>query len=179
MQKTDNREDGTQKDRPPVQGSNRSNGGRFEQELSHILSENGFWCHVMQQNKAGQPADLIAVKGHYHTLIDCKVISDDKGFPFERMEENQKLAMRMFHRKTGEQGYFAMKLPDGSIWLAAMEKLEVLSNSGRKRMKESEIRLCTWSLEAWLKAAEKRSGQDKVYYCPECGTKMTGGDVTE
>ena len=48
---------------------NRSRGGRFEQEMAEKLAENGFWCHVMQQNKAGQPADLIAVKGRYHTLI--------------------------------------------------------------------------------------------------------------
>ena len=80
---------------------NRTIGGKFEQDLSHILAENGFWVHVMQQNKAGQPADLIAVKGRYHTLIDCKVISDENGFPFERVEENQKYAMYWWMRRLG------------------------------------------------------------------------------
>ena len=78
---------------------NRSNGGRFEQEMSALLADHGFWVHVLQQNKAGQPADIIAIRGRFHTLIDCKVISDDKGFSFDRVEENQKYAMRMFHRK--------------------------------------------------------------------------------
>ena len=61
---------------------NRSSGTRFEQDFANLLAEHGFWAHVMQQNKAGQPADIIAVKGKFHTLIDCKEISDtDKGFP--------------------------------------------------------------------------------------------------
>ena len=51
---------------------NRTTGNRFEQELSDILAEHGFWVHVMQQNKAGQPADIVAMRGRFHTLIDCK-----------------------------------------------------------------------------------------------------------
>ena len=77
---------------------NRTNGGRFEQELAEILFKHGFWAHVMQQNKAGQPADLIAVRGKFHTLIDGKVISDNNGFPFSRIEENQRSAMKMFQK---------------------------------------------------------------------------------
>ena len=38
---------------------NRSVGGRFEQELARKLADAGFWVHVLQQNKAGQPADII------------------------------------------------------------------------------------------------------------------------
>ena len=134
---------------------NRSNGGRFEQDLATVLSGSGFWVHVMQQNKAGQPADLIALKGKFHTLIDCKVISDDNGFPFERIEENQKLAMRMFQRKANELCYFALRLPDTSVWLVTLERLETLKNRGKKRLTEEEIRSQTWSLESWLKATDE------------------------
>ena len=133
---------------------NRTNGGRFEQELSHILAEHGFWVHVMQQTKAGQPADIIAAKGKFHTLIDCKVISDDKGFPFERIEENQKLAMRKFQKCTGELCYFALKLPDGQIFLVSLERLETLKCRGNKRITDDEIRNQTWSLEKWLETSE-------------------------
>ena len=133
---------------------NRSSGSRFEQELSHVLAENKFWVHVMQQNKAGQPADLIAVRGKFHTLIDCKVISDDKGFPFERVEENQKFAMRMFQRKCNELCYFALKLPDGDIRMVSLERIETLKNRGRKRMTDNDIRTETWSIEKWLEASE-------------------------
>ena len=138
---------------------NRTNGGRFEQELSHTLAEHGFWVHVMQQNKAGQPADLIAVNGNYHTLIDCKVISDNKGFPFDRVEENQKLAMRMFQRKCGELCYFALKLPDESIWFISLERIETLKARGRKRLTDNDIRNYTWSLEKWLERHEQKEDE--------------------
>ena len=133
---------------------NRTQGNRFEQEFANILSEHGFWVHVMQQNKAGQPADIIAVKGKYHTLIDCKVISDDKGFPFERIEENQKYAMRMFHRKCCESCYFALRIPDGSIWMISPEKMDTMKNRGRKRLSDRDIHNEAWPLDRWLDASD-------------------------
>ena len=136
---------------------NRTVGGKFEQELAKALAEHGFWVHVMQQNKSGQPADIVAVKGKFHTLIDCKVISDTKGFPLERVEENQKLAMRMFQRRGGELCYFALKLPDESVWLVSLERLETLKNRGRKRLTDNDIRTGTWSLESWLDASHEWS----------------------
>ena len=132
---------------------NRTTGGRFEQELSHILAENGFWVHVMQQNKAGQPADLIAVKGRFHTLIDCKVC-DGGIFPFERIEENQRSAMKMFLRKTGELCYFALKLPDGEIRMVNLSRLETIQNRGKQRLSAEDIKKETWSLETWLQSSK-------------------------
>lgn len=133
---------------------NRTVGGKFEQELSHALAERGFWVHVLQQNKAGQPADIIAVKGKYHTLIDCKVISDDDGFPFSRIEDNQKFSMRMFQRKCGELCYFALRLPDGSVWMVSLERMETFKNRGMKRLTDKMIRSQTWSLEKWLESSD-------------------------
>lgn len=129
--------------------SNRASGGRFEQELSHILAENGFWVHVMQQNKAGQPADIIALRGRFHTLIDCKVC-DNGFFAFERIEENQKSAMKMFFRKAGELCYFALKLPDGTIRMVSLERCETLRGRGYKRITAERMSQETWSLEKWL-----------------------------
>ena len=108
----------------------------------------------MQQNKAGQPADIVAVKQKFHTLIDCKVISDDKGFPFERIEDNQRMAMKTFQRKCGELCYFALKLPDNTVWMVALERLETLRGRGKKRMTDEEIRNQTWSLEKWLESSD-------------------------
>lgn len=134
---------------------NRTNGGKFEQELSNLLAEHGFWSHVLQQNKSGQPADIIAVIGHYHTLIDCKIISDGKGFSFDRIEENQKLAMTMFHRKCSEPCYFALKLPDNTIWMISMERLETQRNRGKLRLQDAEIRAQAWPLDKWIESAVK------------------------
>lgn len=134
---------------------NRSTGGRFEQELSRKLADAGFWVHVFQQNKSGQPADIVALIGHYHTLIDCKLISDDKGFPFERIEENQKLAMGMFHKRCYEPCYFALKLPDETVWMISMERLETQRNRGKRRLTDMEIRKQAWPLDKWIDNAVK------------------------
>lgn len=140
-----------------VKTDNRTVGGRFEQDLAVMLAEHGFWVHILQQTKAGQPADLIAVKGRFHTLIDCKVISDSRGFPMDRIEENQRLAMGVFRRKCGEMCYFAMKLPDGEIRMAACGRLETLAARGRKRLTEEEIREQMWPLDEWLIASDNWS----------------------
>ena len=132
---------------------NRTAGGRFEQELSHILAEHGFWVHVLQQNKAGQPADIIAVKGKFHTLIDCKVC-DGNVFPFDRVEENQRMAMKMFCRKAGELCYFALKLPDGQIRIIPLARIETLENRGKKRLLPENLEKETWLLENWLESSD-------------------------
>lgn len=134
---------------------NRSNGGRFEQELAEILSENGFWAHVMQQNKSGQPADVIAVKGKYHTLIDCKVISEDPPvFKLARVEENQQLAMDRFLTRGKELCWFAMRMPDGNIWMVGQNKIEYFLRVKKAYMTYEEIRQYGWDLEKWLKATD-------------------------
>lgn len=132
---------------------NRTVGGRFEQELSHTLAEAGFWVHVFQQNNAGQPADIIAVRGRFHTLIDCKVC-DGGVFPFERIEENQRLAMKTFFNKAGELSYFALKLPDGKIRMVSLERCETLKVRGYKRITAEKMQTETWSLENWLESSK-------------------------
>ena len=134
-----------------MQNNNKISGNRFENDLAEILAKHGFWAHVMQQSKAGQPSDIIAVKGCFHTLIDAKEISDEKkGFPFSRVEENQRLSMAMFTKRCGELCYFALKLPDGQIRMIAYTRILMLEGKGYKsitmRMMDEE----TWSLEHWL-----------------------------
>ena len=137
-----------------TKSDNRTTGGRFEQELSHILAEHGFWVYVMQQNKAGQPADIIAVKGVYHTLIDCKVC--DKGFfSFDRIEENQKMAMRMFQRKCENLCYFALKMADGSMWMISLERIETLKGRGKKRLTMDDLNGGqAWRMDNWLNSSD-------------------------
>lgn len=102
---------------------NRSVGGRFEQEFAEFLDQHGFWCHVMQQNKSGQPADIIAVKGDYHCLIDCKEVSTNKGFVLSRVEENQRLAMQKFLSRGNHGGWFAVKYPEAGVRMISMDNI--------------------------------------------------------
>ena len=127
-----------------------------QEELAEILAAHGFWVHVMQQNKAGQPADIIAVKGKFHTLIDCKVCEDGT-FPFSRVEENQKTAMRMFQRQCGELCYFALKVRIGEedeIRLVSLERINTLLVRGEKQLSKRTIENETWSLEKWMEASD-------------------------
>ena len=140
--------------RAKLKTDNRSNGNRFERWMEQILWYNGFWPHVLQQNKSGQPADIIAVKGRYHTLIDCKVISNDRGFPFTRVEENQRLAMQRFEACCGESGWFALQLPDESLWMVSYARLHKLMLAGIEKLSEEEIRKTTWPLNRWLMATD-------------------------
>lgn len=133
---------------------NRTVGGKFENELSEVLAKRGFWAHVCQQSKAGQPADIIAVKGRIHTLIDAKVISDHDGFPFSRAEENQRLAMDRFIRRAKEMCYFALKLPDKSVWFLPYSFIKEMEYRGKKGISEANIRKELMSLESWLEATE-------------------------
>ena len=91
--------------------NNKAIGDSFEQELCEKLSEHGFWSHCMAMNKAGQPADIIAVKNKKAYLIDAKVCSNNV-FPLSRVEDNQDLAMDLWNEKGNGQGWFALKLKD-------------------------------------------------------------------
>lgn len=94
--------------------SNKSEGTKFEQEIADKLYENGWWVHLIQQNKAGQPADIIAVKGDATVLIDCKDCKTKK-FDLSRVEENQLNAMKMFVSRSFGQALFVIKL-NGEIY---------------------------------------------------------------
>lgn len=119
--------------------SNKSSGNRFEQEFAEFLDRHGFWCHVMQQNKSGQPADIIAVKGDYHCLIDCKEVSTDKGFVLSRAEENQRLAMRKFADRGKHIGWFAVKYPNGQIRMISIISVLMAESFGLKSISEKMV----------------------------------------
>ena len=96
--------------------TNKKLGNDFEQEVCEILSKHGFWTHNMAMNKSGQPADIIAVKNKTAYLIDAKVCSS-RGFALSRMEENQDLAMELWKECGNGQGWFALKVPTGEIYM--------------------------------------------------------------
>lgn len=96
--------------------SNKKLGNDFEQELCEKLSGYGFWVHPLAMNKAGQPADIIAVKNKTAYLVDAKVCSS-RGFALSRMEENQELAMGLWEECGNGQGWFALKVLTDEIYM--------------------------------------------------------------
>ena len=128
--------------------TNKTLGNNFEQELCEILSLYGFWTHNLAMNKAGQPADIIASRNKVSYLIDAKVCSN-KGFALSRMEENQDCAMTLWNECGNGQGWFAIKLPSGEIYM-----LPHILVRGYKRVKSSlsaeDIHALGTPFEKWV-----------------------------
>ena len=129
--------------------SNKKLGNQFEAELCEILSMYGFWCHNLAQNAAGQPADVIAARDGRAYLIDCKVCSTDKGFDMRRMEENQEMAMNLWNECNNGQGWFAMKLPTGDIFMVPHFVIKACQNS-QSYMSPGEIYAAGKPIEKWV-----------------------------
>ena len=129
--------------------SNKKLGNQFEAELCEILSMYGFWVHPLSQNAAGQPADVIAVRNGKAYLIDCKVCSTDKGFDLRRVEENQELAMDLWRECDNGEGWFAMKLPTGEIYMWCNTVIKVW-RSYQSYLSPTEIAEMGVPIEKWV-----------------------------
>lgn len=128
---------------------NKKIGNDFESDFCDLLAANGFWAHNFAQNRSGQPADVIAAKNRITYLIDCKVCSDGS-FRLSRMEENQRRAMNLWTETGNGSGWFALKMPDESIYMMFMDLLLRLEAAGRSEVTEEEIRRIGVRLEEWL-----------------------------
>ena len=117
---------------------NKTLGNRFEAELCELLKENGFWAHNLAQNRAGQPADVIAVKNNVAILIDCKVCSNNR-FALSRIEANQETAMTMWENRGNEQCYFAVKTSSGEIYMVHYDDLCMQRLHGTKSIAEEHM----------------------------------------
>lgn len=130
---------------------NKLNGNAFERELAETLSQRGWWAHVMQQSKNGQPADLIVANRKATALIDCKLLDSTNSFPFSRIEPNQWYAMARFKDCTGIPGYLAIRMKDGQIRLVKMTTIELLAAHGNTTMNYDELTHLSQSLDEWCR----------------------------
>lgn len=129
--------------------SNRAVGNAFEKEFCELLFEYGFWVHNLKQDNSGQPADVIAVKNKIAYLIDCKDCSS-KDFDLRRIEDNQITAMEMWKECGNGEGWFAVKLPTGNIYMMPYVTVIAFKNN-QSTMSYSEIHKVGKSLGEWVK----------------------------
>ena len=127
--------------------SNKKLGNSFEAEFAEILANDGYWVHLLAQNSAGQPADVIAVRDGESFLIDCKVCSQGK-FLFSRIEENQESAMELWHDCGNGVGWFALKFDD-EIFMVDMTSMRDARDC-RSAMTREAAELYGYALEDWL-----------------------------
>ena len=128
--------------------SNRALGNSFESELCDILYGYGFWTHNLAQNKAGQPADVLAAKNGKAYLIDAKVCSDGK-FPLSRVEDNQELAMTLWKECGNGEGWFALKVNE-EIFMIPFFTIKAYMNA-QSSLSTAEIYECGMPLKRWVK----------------------------
>lgn len=127
--------------------NNKKLGNDFENELGEILSEYGFWVHLLNANKSGQPADIIAVRNKVAYLIDAKVCSS-RGFALSRVEDNQDLAMDLWCDKGNGQGWFALKVNE-QIYM--IPHFCIKSYIGKQStLSHSEIDMLGKPIEKWV-----------------------------
>jgi len=139
---------------------NKTAGTGFEREFASRLAAAGFWVHLFQDNRNGQPCDIMAAREGETYLFDCKIC--EKGyFRLSRMEENQLNAMELFKKTGNRGGMFAIRFPRGPVWLADYRVLRGLREQGVKILGSSEIRIYARSLEDWLLEAGEQGREEK------------------
>lgn len=128
--------------------NNKTIGNSFEQVLCEMLSKYGFWSHNMAMNKAGQPADIIAVRNGKAHLIDAKVCSNNE-FPLKRVEENQTLSMDLWNETGNGQGWFALQLTDGEVYMLPHILIKAYIGT-QSKLSEKDIRGCGTLFGKWV-----------------------------
>lgn len=129
--------------------SNKSAGTKFEREFAERLAAEGFWVHRFQDNKNGQPCDVIAARNGEAYLFDCKDCQKEV-FDLRRMEENQYNAMQFFYVTGNSRGMFAVRYPDEVVFLADFQLLDNLKNDGKKNISRTDMTTYGRTLESWL-----------------------------
>ncbi len=126
--------------------SNKDRGTAFEKDFAGILAVQGFWVHRLQDNKNGQPFDIIAAKNGHTYAIDCKDCQSDV-FLLKRMEENQRNAMLLWKKCGNREPVFAVRYPDDEIWLFGYSVLCYLESKGWKQIRKEDAETAGMKLE--------------------------------
>lgn len=132
---------------------NKKLGNDFEQELCQIFADAGYWVHLLNQNKNGQPADIIAVKDRMAFLIDAKVCTYEV-FPFRRIEDNQQLAMDIWIECGNIEPYFALKCRN-EVYMVGYTTIKDLMRKGKKQLNFEEINKYGTRLATWLRLTDR------------------------
>lgn len=129
--------------------NNKTTGTAFERAFANILSQSGFWVHLFQDNKNGQPCDVIAARNGHTYLFDCKNCENDF-FLLNRMEENQYNAMHLFELMGNSRGKMAVRFPKGDIYLIDYWQVKTLREHGTRRLDQMSCVLYGHELGRWL-----------------------------
>lgn len=120
--------------------SNKSKGNDFEIFIGGLLAHHGFWAHILQDNKNGQPFDIIATKDNAPYAFDCKECESDR-FQLSRMEANQIGAMNRWMETGNSNAYFVIKFcATYNIYVVPFQNLNAKRLAGVSSIIESAIK---------------------------------------
>lgn len=139
--------------------SNKSTGTKFEKEFAETLAKHWFWVHLFQDNRNGQPCDVVAAKDGHTYLFDCKNC-EESFFLLSRMEENQYNAMKLFDMTGNGKGMFAIRFPDGRTYLVRYDRIKELQDAGFKRINAIVCETQGECLEKWIRRQESENEGD-------------------
>lgn len=128
--------------------NNKKAGTAFEKEFCSKLAEHGFWVHRFQDNKNGQPFDIIAAKNMKTLVFDCKDCTTET-FVLSRIEDNQKLAMKAWQKAGNLYAMFAIKMNE-KIYIVLYDSLMNMIEAGKKQVSEEEIKAMGNLFEPWI-----------------------------
>lgn len=128
--------------------TNRKTGTSFERELCEELAKHGFWAHNLAQNSAGQPFDVIAARNGRSYPIDCKVCEHDL-FKLVRIEENQYSAMTLWRDTGNGEGWFALKMSSGEVYMISLSTMVDFSFT-QTVLSKRDIQNHGMPLEEWV-----------------------------
>lgn len=132
-----------------MQMSNKSAGTAFENEFSELLSGYGFWVHILQGNRNGQPFDVIAARNGRTFVFDCKDCQSD-AFLLSRIEENQHNAMMLWSTTGNSQPMFAIRYAGGT-YLVEHRVMMVKEAAGERGITEEQASVCGVPLVKWAR----------------------------
>jgi len=127
--------------------SNKQTGSTFEHDFCIIAHERGFWAHMMTANKQGQPSDVIICKNNTPAMIDCKVCENNV-FTFDRIEENQWIAMTMWKKAGNLHALFALKI-DNEVWMIPYNIIKESAGVGLKQFNYAQIQENSYTFDEW------------------------------
>lgn len=120
--------------------NNKNKGSKFENFMGNVLAYNGFWAHVIQDKKNGQPFDIIAAKNGKPYVFDCKECESNT-FRLSRMEPNQISAMNRWLETGNEEAFFMIKFcRNYHIYAVPFRELNERRLAGVTSMTEEEIK---------------------------------------
>lgn len=129
--------------------TNIKTGTDAENFVAHELAKLGMWAGQFPPAISGkQPFDIIAISKNNTYCIDVKHCKDNY-FPFDRVEENQKLSLSYLDNEVGNlynSNGFVLVYENTPYWLP-YGKYERLSFKGDKSVKPQDLMLLSEYIE--------------------------------